>query len=272
MPNKFSIRKGFTLIELLVVIAIIAILAAILFPVFAHARQNARRAAGQSNLKQIGLGIAQYLQDNNGFYPPSVTERQGGDPSTPEGAAQWSIRGKLQEYVKSDALFKDPSTAKWPAPVQGVFWPTDYGFHNNDGKFAVGNAWYKTPDYATSPNRTFGFNDDLNESLISESSKFIISADAARPNSPSNPSRGGLYPQYGGLISTAEPSLGDFPFGDGAPGGAEDGVPYTGGQAAPSARHFGGTNFLFADGHVKWHKLKDTWTSWSDNYWRYDRP
>ena len=56
-------KKGFTLIELLVVIAIIAILAAILFPVFARARENARRASCQSNLKQISLGVMQYTQD-----------------------------------------------------------------------------------------------------------------------------------------------------------------------------------------------------------------
>ena len=56
-------KFGFTLIELLVVFAIIAILAAILFPVFARARENARRASCQSNLKQIGLGIMQYTQD-----------------------------------------------------------------------------------------------------------------------------------------------------------------------------------------------------------------
>lgn len=55
--------KGFTLIELLVVIAIIAILAAILFPVFARARENARRSSCQSNLKQIALGWMQYNQD-----------------------------------------------------------------------------------------------------------------------------------------------------------------------------------------------------------------
>ncbi|HYE74677.1 MAG TPA: prepilin-type N-terminal cleavage/methylation domain-containing protein, partial [Blastocatellia bacterium] len=53
-------RSGFTLIELLVVIAVIALLAAILFPVFARARENARRASCQSNLKQLGLGMMQY--------------------------------------------------------------------------------------------------------------------------------------------------------------------------------------------------------------------
>lgn len=65
-------HKGFTLIELLVVIAIIAILAAILFPVFARARENARRASCQSNLKQLGLAIMQYTQDYDEKNPPGV--------------------------------------------------------------------------------------------------------------------------------------------------------------------------------------------------------
>src|ERR1700749_4060371 len=62
--------RGFTLIELLVVIAIIALLAAILFPVFARARENARRSSCQSNMKQMSLGIIQYLQDADEFFPP----------------------------------------------------------------------------------------------------------------------------------------------------------------------------------------------------------
>lgn len=65
-------RQGFTLIELLVVIAIIAILAAILFPVFGRARENARRTSCQSNLKQLGLGILQYAQDYDEKYPSSA--------------------------------------------------------------------------------------------------------------------------------------------------------------------------------------------------------
>src|SRR3546814_2657816 len=62
-------QKGFTLIELLVVIAIISILAAILFPVFARARENARRTSCQSNMKQLGLAFMQYTQDYDEWLP-----------------------------------------------------------------------------------------------------------------------------------------------------------------------------------------------------------
>ena len=65
MLNRNRLRQGFTLIELLVVIAIIAILAAILFPVFAKAREKARQISCVSNMKQLGLAILQYQQDND---------------------------------------------------------------------------------------------------------------------------------------------------------------------------------------------------------------
>src|SRR5207249_756683 len=68
MRKRFRV-PAFTLIELLVVIAIIAILAAILFPVFARAREKARQSACLSNVKQLGLGIAMYTQDNDEFMP-----------------------------------------------------------------------------------------------------------------------------------------------------------------------------------------------------------
>ena len=88
--------RGFTLIELLVVIAIIAILAAILFPVFGRARENARKTSCLSNLKQIGLGFAQYTQD----YDKTVDAEQ--DPGT-------TPRTRLNPYIKSLQVWVCPS-------------------------------------------------------------------------------------------------------------------------------------------------------------------
>ena len=106
--NNSFIKKAFTLIELLVVIAIIAILAAILFPVFARARENARRASCQSNLKQIGLGVLQYTQDYDERYPMNNNPGPATGPgeSSP-GYIRWSEA--IYPYVKSTQLFKCPS-------------------------------------------------------------------------------------------------------------------------------------------------------------------
>ncbi len=90
--------SGFTLIELLVVIAIIAILAAILFPVFARARENARRASCLSNTKQLGLAALQYTQDYDEKLPPSYNSGTG---------QIWS--SMIMPYVKSNQLFFCPS-------------------------------------------------------------------------------------------------------------------------------------------------------------------
>ena len=71
-----ALRRGFTLIELLVVIAIIAILAAMLFPVFAQAREAGRKATCQSNMRQVGMAFAQYVADYDGAYPNTGEPRQ----------------------------------------------------------------------------------------------------------------------------------------------------------------------------------------------------
>ena len=109
-PSVFpSQRKAFTLIELLVVIAIIAILAAILFPVFGRARENARRSSCSSNLKQIGLGLMQYLQDYDDYYPWQLGDNidNFGDAANTANASTWLT--KVQPYVKSMQLFRCPS-------------------------------------------------------------------------------------------------------------------------------------------------------------------
>lgn len=134
--HRSLVKSGFTLIELLVVIAIIAILASILFPVFSRARENARRAACMSNMKQLGLGFAQYTQDYDGRYPEGAnyqawgTQPGGcgadwvcGSDATKLGMAADSspfatsnpphpadvTRGSLYPYVKSAGVYICPS-------------------------------------------------------------------------------------------------------------------------------------------------------------------
>lgn len=105
-------RQGFTLIELLVVIAIIAILAAILFPVFAQAREKARQATCQSNLKQFMLGITQYTQDYDEMMPLSVKSKdQVGPGMIGIGGIteQFGVHWQIMPYVKSAQVFVCPS-------------------------------------------------------------------------------------------------------------------------------------------------------------------
>ncbi len=106
-------KRAFTLVELLVVIAIIAILAAILFPVFARARENGRRAACQSNLKQIGLGLLQYSQDYDEilvadwFVTNPNTAMTTQPASTPNARYKWT--DAIYPYTKSEQIFNCPS-------------------------------------------------------------------------------------------------------------------------------------------------------------------
>jgi prepilin-type N-terminal cleavage/methylation domain-containing protein/prepilin-type processing-associated H-X9-DG protein len=104
--------SGFTLIELLVVIAIIAILAAILFPVFARARENARRASCQSNLKQVGIAFQMYSQDYDEKLPPINNAQDG--PVMPSGKPAganntWLWQDIIFPYTKSVQLLNCPS-------------------------------------------------------------------------------------------------------------------------------------------------------------------
>ncbi len=105
MSNQKT-KKAFTLIELLVVIAIIAILAAILFPVFARARENARRSSCQSNLKQIGIGALQYVQDYDEKYPMAYYYKN----DTNSGGGYVHISAIIQPYLKSEQIWKCPSS------------------------------------------------------------------------------------------------------------------------------------------------------------------
>ena len=115
-------RGGFTLIELLVVIAIIAILAAILFPVFAQAREAARKTACLSNGKQMALGMSMYSQDYDEMLPRGWTSTGGPN----NGARDW--KDDIQPYVKNKPVFNCPSRImQYPGYGYNVYLATGTG-------------------------------------------------------------------------------------------------------------------------------------------------
>jgi len=147
-------RKGFTLIELLVVIAIIAILAAILFPVFAKAREKARQVSCASNLKQLGLATLQYVQDNDETWPVAQYGLPNGDTQYWFGAGNGATfdlsKGLLQPYMKSTQVQKCASWTGKPKYGNG----NGYGYNwcfigshliNDDGS-SVADAYDNWPN------------------------------------------------------------------------------------------------------------------------------
>jgi prepilin-type N-terminal cleavage/methylation domain-containing protein/prepilin-type processing-associated H-X9-DG protein len=138
-------RSGFTLIELLVVIAIIAILAAILFPVFAQAREKARMITCTSNMKQLSLGVLMYVQDNDEHFP------QGNDQWPTGGGFQggncnWSV--VIAPYLKSSGVYACPDDAsaglaEWDGLSQSYIanglmgWDNQHGGWGCDGVMCV---------------------------------------------------------------------------------------------------------------------------------------
>ena len=258
-------KSGFTLIELLVVIAIIAILASILFPVFARARENARRASCQSNLKQLGLGFAQYLNDYDGRYPyghdKADVQAYYGTPGygtwfmdTSEGHL-WT--DKLQPYLKSTQLFVDPSTP---------FVNAAYGIRYLDG-VRSGNVWigYGYNSYINgvgwANDFTYGY--VPTEAQITKPAQTVLLIDAAGCNGGAGGCNAGVGPAAGSfIVNNASSNDANFD----PPTSTSN--PY---DQIPAGRHLGTNNTLFCDGHVKAMRKSDMLASATPNLFLRDK-
>jgi prepilin-type N-terminal cleavage/methylation domain-containing protein/prepilin-type processing-associated H-X9-DG protein len=244
-----SLRRAFTLIELLVVIAIIAILAAILFPVFAQARESARQTSCLSNLKQIALAGMMYLQDYDerfvpvggtsekvwpaGTLPQNMT-RTATNPVTGATAELpvngWSLN--LLPYIKNRDLFQCPSMDRNfagsgdCAGFNGQRMTNHYAYNYWLG----GDDSYPFGDYFRAPDGSATFGTPLSQAAIVQPANTILHFHS------------GSVPPYGTtwgcVYVTIE--LPDF---------------YN--KIRPRLRHKDGDNFAFADGHVKWFQVKE---------------
>lgn len=165
--HKNSNRRGFTLIELLVVIAIISLLAAILFPVFSRARENARRSSCSSNLKQLGTAFQMYQQDYDGMFhkgwdilSPSANGF-GAHLTTADPIDAWTHWPWFYgSYVKNIAVFDCPSSPDGQDQLNAANWGNDgnYGY-NYDGLSRDVNTPARSEAEIDRPAQTFVFFD-----------------------------------------------------------------------------------------------------------------
>ncbi|CUU36883.1 MAG: prepilin-type N-terminal cleavage/methylation domain-containing protein [Armatimonadetes bacterium] len=226
-------NKGFTLIELLVVIAIIAILAAILFPVFAQTREKARQTMCLSNSRQMGLAVQMYVQDYDEALP-SVRMMWQGIP-TPQ-----SWLDQIQPYVKDTLLRRCPSdnSPAWNDTQNPRM--TSYGFNAYLDPFH--------PPYGDPMNpRPFRL------AGIVRPAQCVFSTELAERNSkyPNMLIRGDHFmPMYWGN----PPPVMDMMMNDRL-WDATRGIPTT----LAITRHAGGMNYVFVDGHARWHRFEQTW-------------
>jgi prepilin-type N-terminal cleavage/methylation domain-containing protein/prepilin-type processing-associated H-X9-DG protein len=218
-------RAAFTLIELLVVIAIIAILAAILFPVFAQAREKARQTSCLSNMKQMGLALQMYVQDYDEGLP---TVKMMGTPGE-----SWLVI--VQPYIKSLLLQRCPSdtSTTWTATTPRA---TSYGF----------NAYFDPyhPPYGSTTGNTYtlaGINYPSETVFATELAEYTngditkpIKADHFMPQFWGSPSRATGMMMGGWDMMKREPTT------------------------LAIRRHAGGSNYVFTDGHAKWHRFNQT--------------
>jgi prepilin-type N-terminal cleavage/methylation domain-containing protein/prepilin-type processing-associated H-X9-DG protein len=245
--KRSTLRRGFTLIELLVVISIISLLAAILFPVFARARENARRAGCQSKLKQIGLAVMQYTQDYDDHMPLGEIYTFSGQSCAPwlldgplfhpYNSDQPTWMGYIYPYTKSTQLYYCPSG---PNNGEALEWKNAstlnrrFGYAYNPYVLVQG-LWNPTTFDSTTctpnPGQPRATPTGMHVARFSEPASVAMLCDRAAVD------RGAMA-----APSTTTPVRVET-------NGRDTASTY---GFNPSLRHFEGSNFLYVDGHVKW--------------------
>ena len=264
--SRVNHKKAFTLIELLVVIAIIAILAAILFPVFAQAREKARAISCLSNTKQLGLGAVMYMQDYDEvvlplqiFYPESELGVQVGGPNP--GPRYWRRYWQyiIQPYVKNQQLLACPSEGN---KYNGTEWADDVENARGGKSIGIGindemSTWGKdgNPANQDEPVSYAALNAPASLVQFADAGSISVSNKDWAPWDENGPARTrydqnpDAYKQPGGYQSDYNTAT--FHVNDRAQWGDY--------SNRPIARHAGFCNVAFFDGHAKAIKLSQYW-------------
>jgi prepilin-type N-terminal cleavage/methylation domain-containing protein/prepilin-type processing-associated H-X9-DG protein len=245
--------RGFTLIELLVVIAIIAILAAILFPVFAKAREKARQIACLSNTKQLALGFIQYSQDNDEQLPYCFY-------GVPQG---WA--GHIYPYVKSTGVFKcpDDSTPSYSPAGKNQAVPVSYAMNQDLTPNSGDDAQHRSPSYSLAH-----FTAPASIVLVYEVSGAIVDVttnDESTNNFTGSPPSSFESPSGNGCDSFS----GHWGGGTGAALNLGPGISQRAASQiafAGPARHTDGANYILCDGHAKYFRPTQVSTGYGACY------
>lgn len=248
--RKRATRTGFTLIELLVVIAIIAILAAILFPVFAQAREKARQTSCLSNLKQIGIGVMMYAQDYEETFP------LGGLNDTNGTLTRW--HADILPYMKNNAIRNCPDS-QYPVTGNAANSRTNYGFNSS-------LIYYTLLPVTTPPQTSLT---SINLSQLVAPSGLVMLGDTAQLDNTKLVTGVPDYTAPGNWLKyvtsnvdwnmigpyTWKPGNPDTP-GSTAYRWYRDASGNTSYYRRPVPYHNGGANMAFCDGHAKWVKIE----------------
>ena len=228
-------KSAFTLIELLVVIAIIAILAAILFPVFARARENARRSSCQSNLKQIGLAFMQYSQDYDEAYPGAMNA--GIMTSSTDYNMGWDLM--IAPYL---GIKVDPSSS--PLIMQCPSDAAARNYNNNARSYSMAGKFDWEDGQGSDPAQAYmvgvfhaspGYFQGRRLSEIPVPAQTLMVVE--------HPNFDNRWADVGGVTCQSPMEQRVYAW-----------TPFT----VKDPMHFDGSNYLFADGHVKWMRGENT--------------